>query len=290
MSKKFLILGSNGSLGKKMIKILSKQKEYSFKTIARNRAHFNFNLENFEKLEKIIKKNKFDYIINCAAYTNLIYCENNFNKVSKINTKLPIKLSYWSKKYNYRYIHISTDHIYISKKNVLNSENFKIGWHNKYSKSKFFAEKNLVNKKKILIIRTNFVDNKYNKKSFLYWLHKCARIKKKIPLFFDMYTSTIDLNTFSKILIKLIVSNSFGIYNVGSSEVLSKKDFALKYFKKLKIKPLYFETKTNNNTEILFERGKYLGLNIKKVEKQLNIKMPNSSKVINNLLNENIRN
>ena len=105
-----------------------------------------------------------------------------------------------------------------------------------------------------------------------------------------MYTSTIDLNTFSKILIKLIVSNSFGIYNVGSSEVLSKKDFALKYFKKLKIKPLYFETKTNNNTEILFERGKYLGLNIKKVEKQLNIKMPNSSKVINNLLNENIRN
>ena len=39
-----------------MIKILSKQKEYSFKTIARNRAHFNFNLENFEKLEKIIKK------------------------------------------------------------------------------------------------------------------------------------------------------------------------------------------------------------------------------------------
>ena len=195
MKKNFLILGSNGSLGKKIIKILTSKKNCSFKTIAKQKADFNFDLENFNKLEKIIKNNKFNYIINCAAYTNLLYCEKNFKKILKINTKLPVKLSYWSKKYDYKYVHISTDHIYISQKNIFNSENSKIGWHNKYSKSKFLAEKNLFNKKKILIIRTNFIDDKFNKKSFLYWLNKHIKIKKKIPLFFDMYTSTTRLSS-----------------------------------------------------------------------------------------------
>ena len=290
MKKNFLILGSNGSLGKKIIKILTSKKNCSFKTIAKKKADFNFDLENFNKLEKIIKNNNFNYIINCAAFTNLLYCEKNFKKILKINTKLPVKLSYWSKKYNYRYVHISTDHIYISKKNIFNSENSKIGWHNKYSKSKFLAEKNLINKKKILIVRTNFIDNRFNKKSFLYWLHECIKNKINIPLFFDMYTSTIDLKTFSNTLIKLVMTNSFGTYNIGSNQILSKKDFALKYFKKLKIYPPHFDLQTNNNLEFLFKRGKHLGLNIQKIEKKLKIKMPNSNKVINNLFYENIRN
>ena len=86
------------------------------------------------------------------------------------------------------------------------------------------------------------------------------------------------------------MTNSFGIYNIGSNQILSKKNFALKYFKKLKIHPPYFDLQTNNNLEFLFKRGKYLGLNIQKIEKKLKIKMPNSNKVINNLFYENIRN
>ncbi len=290
MKKNFLILGSNGSLGKKILKILASKKNCRFKTIAKKNADFNFNLENFNKLEKIIKKNNFDHVINCAAYTKLDYCEKNFSKILKVNTKLPIKLSYWSKVYNYKYTHISTDHIYVSKKNISNDENSKIGWHNKYSKSKYLAEKNLVNKSKVLIVRTNFVDHKKNNKSFLYWLHNCMKNKKKIPLFFDMYTSTIDLKTFAKILIKLSMTDLYGIFNIGSNQILSKKEFALKYFKKLKVNPSYLSIKTNNNPKISFKRGKYLGLNIRKIEKKLNIKMPNSNKVINNLFYENFRN
>jgi len=290
MKKNFLILGSNGSLGKKVLKILSLKKNYQFKTVAKKNADFNFNLENITKLEKIIKNYDFNYVINCAAYTNLQYCEKNYNKILKINTKLPTKLSKWSSKYHFRYIHISTDHIYVSKNKNYNSENSKIGWHNKYSKSKYLAEKNLINKSRVLIIRTNFVDNRRNKKSFLNWLHHHIKNKKKIPLFFDMYTSTIDLETFVKILITLTVTNSFGIFNIGSNQILSKKEFALKYFKKLKIQPSYMDVKTNNSQEISFKRGRYLGLKIEKVEKRLKIKMPNSNKVINNLFYENIRN
>ena len=105
-----------------------------------------------------------------------------------------------------------------------------------------------------------------------------------------MYTSTIDLRSLTKILIKLILKDSTGVFNIGSREYISKKQFALKYFKKLKINPLFKNVKTNDKLKSPIKRGRFLGLNIKKIEKILKIKMPNSDKVINNLYHENFRN
>ena len=134
------------------------------------------------------------------------------------------------------------------------------------------------------------MDDKRNKKSFLNWLHKLIRNKIEIPLYEDMYTSTIDLRSLTKILIKLILKDSTGVFNIGSREYISKKQFALKYFKKLKINPLFKNVKTNDKLKSPIKRGRFLGLNIKKIEKILKIKMPNSDKVINNLYHENFRN
>ena len=290
MKINFLVLGSNGTLGKKISKDLKLNNKFFVKTVAKNNANFCLNLERFDKLENIIKKNKFNFVINCAAYTDLNYCEKNYKKILKINALLPKKLSMCSVKYGFKYVHISTDHIYVSKKNIANTEKSKIGWHNCYSKSKYLAEKNIKPNSKSLIIRTNFVDNSSNKKSFLYWLMDNFNKNKKISLFYNMFTSTIDLNTFSKILIKLTLTKSSGVFNIGSNETLSKKEFAIKYFSKLKKKLKYKIISVNNNNLIPLKRGKYLGLNIKKIEKKLKIKMPNSNKIIKNLIYENIRN
>ena len=286
--KKILILGSAGTLGKSLLKNLQSKKNIYIKTLAKKKADYCIDLENFLKLKKILSTLNFDYVVNCAAYTNLEYCEKNYKKIIKINTLLPEKLSKYSMIYNFKYIHLSTDHIYVSRKNIQNTENSTIGWHNKYSKSKYLAEKKIINSKS-LIVRTNFVANKFNTKSFIHWLGKSYKTKKKISLFHDMYTSTIDLNTFSKILIKLIFNNSCGIFNIGCSEVLSKKDFALKYLKNIKKKLNYESISTNDKGLLKVRRGNFLGLNINKIEKELKTKMPNSNKVIKNLIYENTR-
>ena len=44
-------------------------------------------------VEDLERQVKFDIIVNCAAYTDLIYCEKNYQKILKINTFLPIFLS-----------------------------------------------------------------------------------------------------------------------------------------------------------------------------------------------------
>jgi dTDP-4-dehydrorhamnose reductase len=289
MKKKILIIGSLGTLGKKLTKDLKLNKKIIIKTLAKKKADYCFNLENFKKLDKIFSSLDFDYVINCAAYTNLKYCEKNYKKIKKINTLLPQLLSRDSLAYNFKYVHISTDHIYISKENIGNSERAQVGWHNKYSKSKYLAEKKVITNSKSLIVRTNFIGNKSNKKSFIYWLNKSYNTKKKIYLFHDMYTSTVDLHNFSKILIKLMFNNSHGVFNVGCNEILSKKDFALKYIKKIKKKINYTSVSSNDKKFSKVKRGKFLGLNINKVENELKIKMPNSNQVIKNIINENTR-
>ena len=57
MKNKVLILGSNGSLGKRIKEILKAKKNCDLKTIAKKKnADFNFNLENFKKLKKNYSK------------------------------------------------------------------------------------------------------------------------------------------------------------------------------------------------------------------------------------------
>lgn len=277
----FLILGSNGNLAKEIIKVL-KSKKFTFFKIAKINSDYNIDLNNHRKLEKIFKNHRFKYVINCAAITNFEYCEKNKLVSSKINYLLPKFLGIISNHYNFKIIHISTDHVYFSKKNILNSEKSKIKAVNFYTNTKIKAEKAIKFSKKYLIIRTNFLGrSSYQKTSFVDWVYLSIMKKKKIKLFYDMFTSTIDIESCAKFILQLTCVNSRGIYNLGCKGQISKKDFAIKFAKKLGL-TLNYEGVSSNISKIT--RGNNLGMNVKKIEKKLNLNMPTINKVINNLV------
>ena len=166
----------------------------------------------------------------------------------------------------------------------MHNEREKIYSINNYSKSKKIAETYVKKNPKNLIIRTNFTGIKKNNNStFIQWLYLNIMKKNLLTLFYDMYVSTLDAKYCSNIILKLMFSKASGIYNVASSDCISKKDFAILFAKKLNKKIQYIEISCKR-TDIV--RGKYLGLNIKKTEKKLNIKIINSKKVISNLAKE----
>jgi dTDP-4-dehydrorhamnose reductase len=289
MKKSIFILGSEGLLGsalKKELRLNESKNFYTF-TLAKKNSDFNLNLKNFSKLQKILCNNKIDILINCAAHTNLIECQKSYKKINKINVLLPKFLARLSLKLNFKLIHISSDSIYASaKKNKLNKENDKINYSNNYSKSKFFAEREL-SKKKHLILRSNFITMK--KKSFPNFLLDKIKQNKHIYLYNDFYTSSLDLENYVKVLIKIIKSNLKGIYNIGSKDSISKKEFAIKFSKKIN-KKLIYSSISASKTKII-SRNLNIGMNVSKLEKKLKVKMINSNQVIKNLIqNVNIRN
>ena len=273
---KYLIIGSNGLLGNEFKKILNKS---IYMTLARNNSDYNIDLIKFGKLNFFFKKYKFLNVINCAGITDLNYCEKNFKKCKKINSDLLKHLTTLSTKYNFKLVHISTDHFFKNEKFKLNKENFTKVAINKYALSKLIAEKYVKKNKNNLIIRTNFTGFKFNNISstFVGWLLDGINKKKKLSLFEDMFTSTLDVNSCATVIKKLIECNASGVYNVGTKNAISKKNFAILFAKKIK-KKISYEQVSSQKLDI--KRGKYLGLNTNKTEKKLNIKMINSNTAI----------
>jgi len=276
---KYLILGSEGLLGTEFKKLIKKKNRLC---ISRKYSDLNMDLTNFKLLKKIFTIFNFNYVLNCAAMTSLSECEKKLHRANLINYILPKKLDIYSKKYNFKLVQISTDHFFQRKSFKLNTERSKICALNNYSLTKLKAEKNIFNKNN-LIIRTNFTGFKKRNftSTFVGWLYDSIKKKKKIDLFYDMYVSTIDVSTCSKIVKKLIDLNASGIFNVGTSDYVSKKEFAIMFSKKIK-KPLFFNSISVENSAI--NRGKYLALDVSKVQKKLGIKMITAKQTVNNLI------
>ena len=127
-----------------------KRKKSTLFTVARRNSNFNLNLNNFKKLDKLFKQNKFRIVINCAAIVDINYCEKKKKNYSSIiNTKFVKYLSEKSKKYNFKLVQISTDHVYKGDKKVPNKENNKIFSINNYAKDQNQSRKIFVKTKKI---------------------------------------------------------------------------------------------------------------------------------------------
>lgn len=277
----YLLIGSNGLLGSS---IKSKLNLKKVMCVARTNSDYNVDLKYLKKFKKIFDKYEFKNVINCAAITNLSKCEKEKKKTKKINLELPILLNNLSKKMKFNLIHISTDQVYCKGKSNKFKETDKISFLNYYSKTKFLAEKILMNNKKSLIIRTNFTGFKKNlNKTFVGWLLDNIKRKKKISLFNDFYVSTIDVNFCSKVIIKLIKKKAKGIYNIGSRKSISKERFAILFANKMG-KKLNYNSVSSTKSDI--KRPKNITLDISKIERKLKILMPYPVAVINNLIKE----
>ncbi len=277
---KFLIIGSNGLLGSNIVKIL-KKKNYAYATCARSNSNFNIDLKNFNSVKKIFNNNNFEIVINCAAKVDINFCEKYYPKAKKINSDFLKLLAQLSKRKSFKLTQISTDHVYKGQKLKLNSENAKLFAINKYAKTKILAERHLKKLKKYLIIRTNFTGK--GKNSFFDWLYKNIKKGKKINLFYDMYTSTLNVKKCAELIIKLTLINSKGIYNLGTKNMLTKKEYAENLSKIMQKKFVF----TTSSVDILkVPRGKNLGLDVRKIEKKLNLKMISANKAIANCLKE----
>lgn len=277
----YLLIGSNGLLGSS---IKSKLNLKKVMCVARTNSDYNIDLKNLKKFKKIFDKYEFKNVINCAAITNLSQCEKEKKKTKKINLELPILLNNLSKKMKFNLIHISTDQVYCKGKSNKFKETDKISFLNYYSKTKFLAEKILMNNKKSLIIRTNFTGFKKNlNKTFVGWLLDNIKRKKKISLFNDFYVSTIDVNFCSKVIIKLIKKKAKGIYNIGSRKSISKERFAILFANKMG-KKLNYNSVSSTKSDI--KRPKNITMDTSKIERKLKILMPYPVAVINNLIKE----
>ena len=109
---KVLVTGANGMLGQDLCPILEDE---DFDVIETD-IH-NLDITNLEQVVAVLNENAPDYVVHCAAYTNVDNAPNNISKVYQINMLGPLNLTICAKYHNAKVIHISTDFVFDGLKN-----------------------------------------------------------------------------------------------------------------------------------------------------------------------------
>jgi len=272
--KKILILGAAGMLGHQLY-IFLKSKNYLVKGICRknkiisknffkNNNLLNLDLEKFDLLENTINKYRPDYIINCAGIIKQKAHQYDKNKIYLINSCLPNYLSFLSKKFKFKFIHISTDCVYDGKKGNYKEDNI-TNSKDEYGLSKALGE---VYSDNCITLRTSIIGHELNQSNgLLEWFLK----QKKVYGFKKAFFSGLTTLELSKVIEKLLNKDlNKGIYNIASKKIS-------KYELLVLINQIY-----DKNISILSSKKLQIdrSLNGKLFEKKTNIKISSWKKMI----------
>lgn len=112
MSKKILVLGASGQLGKEATRLFSSDPS-KYECIAPDEKDADITV--FSKLSKIVLDSRPNFVVNCAAFTNVDKAETNAGTVTLINAYGAENAARASLLVGAAFIHISTDYVYDGK-------------------------------------------------------------------------------------------------------------------------------------------------------------------------------
>ncbi|MBL7103331.1 MAG: dTDP-4-dehydrorhamnose reductase [Bacteroidales bacterium] len=240
-----LITGSKGQLGKSIQKLSPDFGEYKFTYTDVEEL----DITNYDGLAAFLSSNKFDAVINCAAYTEVDKAEDEPEKAMLINAKAPGYLSELSKKFGFLLIHISTDYIFDGYSNRPYIEYDMPGPLSYYAKSKTDGEKEILLKaNRAVIFRTSWLYSEFGN-NFVKTIIRLANERDALNIIDDQVGTPTYAGDLAEVILKLLpeLTKTLGvqIYHYSNEGKASWYDFAKEIIRiselKCKVNPI--ETK-----------------------------------------------
>jgi dTDP-4-dehydrorhamnose reductase len=232
---KILVTGKDGQLGQsfqRLVKFESQKISTNFNFVFIGREDLDFSESNF--IFKYFKKNKYDLILNFAAFTNVDKAEASKTKSDKVNHIAVDAIAQMAVKYKMRLIHISTDFVFDGNSNKPYTETDKTSALNVYGAGKLAGEKALLSKMKsnAIIIRTSGVYSEFGN-NFVKTILKLSKKNKNLNVISDQIGAPTYASDLASAIIEIITSDKFistskpsEIYHYSNEGEISWYDFA----------------------------------------------------------------
>lgn len=229
---KVLVTGAGGQLAKTI------QELYLKNTLNIDFVFFNkeaLDITNKKNLDVVFNKHKFEYCINCAAYTNVEQAEKTPEIAYLINAEAVKNLAHVCKANNTILIHISTDYVFDGEKKEPYTIDDKPNPINEYGKSKLLGEHHIQQiMNHYFIVRTSWLYSKKYGNNFYKTILNKAKIEKELHITTEQIGCPTDVANLSKyIIIDLILKKhqEQGIKHFCDQKIMTWFDFAVQILK-----------------------------------------------------------
>ena len=101
-------------------------------------------LSQLDQIRSVLLETEFDLLINCAALTNVDYCESNRKEAFLVNVKLPACWRKSASDKTAKLVHFSTDYVFDGKQRTPYTEEEKPAPLSVYGESKLEGERRVL--------------------------------------------------------------------------------------------------------------------------------------------------
>jgi len=227
--KKILLVGKDGMLGGELGQRLN---SYTDKFQVVGTTLETLDICNEEAvLNKAIEENP-DFIINCAAYTNVDGCETNYSLAEAVNGVAVKNLANAAKKVGAALIQISTDYVFDGELDVEKAytEDMEPSPVSAYGKTKLLGEENAKLAEKYYILRTAWLYG-LGGKNFVKTMIRLSKEKDSISVVADQHGSPTSTTTLCEIIENILEKEpEYGVYHSTNEGFTTWYGFTKKIF------------------------------------------------------------
>ena len=223
---KILVTGANGQLG--MCLRDHAKGEFIFTDVVDvpgvETTHLD--ITDLNAIRTIVKSEKVDVIINCAAYTNVDAAEDNYELAELLNAKAVENLAIAMKEVNGLLVHISTDYVFGAEPYNTPCKEDQIGTPTGvYGLTKLHGEQAIQRVGcKYVIIRTAWLYSEYGK-NFVKTMLNLTATKPQLKVVFDQTGTPTYAGDLAAAILTIIEKPVEGIYHFSNEGVCSWYDF-----------------------------------------------------------------
>lgn len=266
-----LVTGAGGQLASCLKKYHPKNKNFEFLFYDSK----GLDITSKSNIDEIFSTNKFDWCVNCAAYTAVDKAETDFEMAQKVNVTGVTYLAQACREYNVKLVHISTDFVFDGIQNKAFTEEDTPEPVNVYGKTKLRGELEVSSiLKHFFIFRTSWLYSEFGH-NFMQTMLRISKGKNELSVVDDQISTPTYAGDLAEFIINLIISNrlEYGLYNYSNEGVASWYDFAKAIFEISNI-----EIKVNPIPSISFptpaKRPNFSVLNTTKLKQVFEVDLP----------------
>jgi dTDP-4-dehydrorhamnose reductase len=211
-SPRVAVIGIDGRLGAALAR------EYPRDLEVTSYKRSQLDLSRLDQIRSVLSETEFDLLINCAALTNVDYCESNRKEAFLVNAEAPRLLAEICRDKAIKLIHFSTDYVFDGKKTDTYVEEDRADPLSVYGESKLDGESRVLEvSSQHLVVRLSWVFGP-DKPSFIDQIIQRARENDVVTAVADKFsapTYTIDVASWLRLAIEKSANGVLHLANTG---------------------------------------------------------------------------